>query len=1296
MNKFRANLHPAFFKETAEKPNTPEEEKVLDQARKEEKELLADVRRNNEALASSVEQVEQDEVTDKELSKQLKQLAKNKKIDFPWTDNEWKCSRTEKRLAISSAKVFQQLLEQWKLQQMINLLKSQNWELTKDVVMQWNENLWINSKVKDIQNFYKAYQEYQRPQSSYQHLKNLIWFFCENGFESMDKVREDMKNRSQKISKSDIRKQWSELYKEWWQKDENGEMRYMIIDKRTGEEIDCKPKDVKQRAAFEIIKGRLNENKSIGEVDKMLTLLWDFNLDGEVNSGDVGYKTWTQLADVFRRSVATEQMRDSKFDSNKAVTNLVAYANKFGMGIENVQTADQLYQWMTDKFQWYENTRKLQDFVKNLSIEIEDVLVNWEKAWASSLDHIVKAIEKERAEEAKANKKAEEKISADKWEDKASESKESDAEAVKKAAEDKTKEILTANEQKFKELIKDATERANLMQQLAAQLPWILVDHANNVQRGLWVWMRVPLDQIIRWASAWFHTGLDSKWNPKFWLFVGWDKKFNLSKSTDVSTAINTGANLLFIPCASASLELWHDIKQKSREESLDAKWEGKITLGWNVSITWGIFSRGASAGYENNKQAWIEKQSKHINEVIKNQSKKWLQRIMDIEKKEDWVRILLLQDFPKASEEDLQKATNNLLSIIKQFKIDEKTTDADFDTYAQIIADVYSEQWRNAALTWISDNKRKISWWKLGIQFFAGFIPVGTAVMKFTKYYNARTNETEHSRMARIDAQVNGTGNEAIALQKNKEWVSEIWEAQVKQINEILKRYGAKQELSYFEWQDGKPGKIAIPQSVADGIGINIHVSPSMKGCVQEMDGAFFFPANATYRLLQETGGNQRSITLNVGSDRHTQEDINFSDYEKMQSFIWAEEIKSGKKLEFTDKINKWQLDHDPQFIKDLFTPDVVKWLIDIDSSNRRKFSEFMKTKRDAVDNFDSMVNALINVLWKDKKYEAIVNKLSDPATSQEDKQLIIDRVMAISVDTNVHNKAGLEEHAKQRWDFYRKESMKGPNGRAIFKELEVRRDDFIKNTVDNYDNKPVANILWATAFYHRNNTAKWLAITWLGATHVFWWKTQELSSSDRTKVENWFLWNKEWDNYVAWVFEKSPVEWSNLKRVIKEKIWLPVDLSDDNLKSLLKWEEVTLDNSGKKVKVKLDVKYVFYLMWECANESVGMQFWDLQVQEEHEVDDYSQWALYLNNIDGSSSVNVSRRDAAVGVTFGWWQKKKKEQEENSAVKTEWETHSTELPETQTQTDEKDDKIVETDNTADDWDSTGATYEEF
>ena len=67
-----------------------------------------------------------DLATDKELARQLKQLAKNKKIDFPWTDNAWKCSRAEKKLATSSAKVFQQLLDAQTLTQMISKCKSKS------------------------------------------------------------------------------------------------------------------------------------------------------------------------------------------------------------------------------------------------------------------------------------------------------------------------------------------------------------------------------------------------------------------------------------------------------------------------------------------------------------------------------------------------------------------------------------------------------------------------------------------------------------------------------------------------------------------------------------------------------------------------------------------------------------------------------------------------------------------------------------------------------------------------------------------------------------------------------------------------------------------------------------------------------------------------------------------------------------------------------------------------------------------------------------------------------------------
>jgi hypothetical protein len=84
----------------------------------------------------------------------------------------------------------------------------------------------------------------------------------------------------------------------------------------------------------------------------------------------------------------------------------------------------------------------------------------------------------------------------------------------------------------------------------------------------------------------------------------------------------------------------------------------------------------------------------------MKNQAKGRIESLKGAEKKEDALRKALRAEFPKTSDEELNAATRNLLSIIQQFKIDEKTTAKDFDTYAQIVADVYSEQWRNAKLS--------------------------------------------------------------------------------------------------------------------------------------------------------------------------------------------------------------------------------------------------------------------------------------------------------------------------------------------------------------------------------------------------------------------------------------------------------------------------------------------------------------------------------------------------------------------------------------------------------------------
>ena len=1270
MNKFRDNLHQAFFfpgmnwvdesfenhqenvdngipewyEATEDEARTGQfsEQAVAEEAadevdnttQKTQKELenaqkdVTGSSINNEALTSksSVESKEGKEQSDEEVSKQLEkelnQLAKNKKINFPWTDNARKCSVAEKRLGVSSAKVFMQILDTGKITDMINRCKSHTWELTSQDAAKWRLELGINSKTKDIQNFYKSFQEYQNPQSEYQHLKNLMWFFCESNFEKIEDVKSTMETRSVKISKADINKWKRMLYQEWRETDEKWNRRYVIIDNKTRQKIDRKPKDWEKRASFEVIKLRLNDGNDAPSEDKMLTLLGDFNLDGEVNSGDVWFKTWTQFADVFRRTVATNALENKDFNADLAVQNLVAYANKFWLNIpEDVRSVNHLYRWMTNFEQWYENTTKLQNFIRNLPIELWDVLTNWADAWQDSLKHISSVLEIQ----------------------------EQEREAAEKAATEKAKEFVNEYDSLLKDRIKDATQRANITQQLLSQLPGVLMKEAKDMKQWLSVWASVPLDEIVKWLSLWFKAWIDKDWKPRVGIYWAWDHDFQLWHWFDVSTWVSAGLNSFFIPCESVFVELGYDVSEEKRNETLDAMWINRIDLWANCTMYGSIFSWWVSAWFEHNKQGGIEKQAKNINSQIKTKA---LDLIDAIKNKSEWqtdvdaLKWKLKELFPKSSEEELNKAVNSIQQIISQIKIDENTTDGDKNIYVQIIADVYSEMWRNDAISWIADNKRKLSWWKVWIQFLAWFVPTVALVTRITKNYNARTNETEYSKAARIDAQVNGTGNKLIKL----EW-KEIWEDKVSQINEILKRYGARRWLSYFQWENGKPWRILVPEWVSDWVWINVRISKNLEWSVNEgWDWSYSFPANATYRLLQETRWNQRSLTLNIWSDRNSESDVIISDEEWMKWLLWEKELMWATKLEYSGSYeNKWKIEYKPDFMDSLFTADVVEWLKTIDSSDRKKFSEFMKTKVDSERTFVDIIATLKEILAKDKKYESIVFALGDPSVSHEDKQLIADRIMAISADANVHQKWWLEAvvnwntDVTWRWDYYKKETMVWPNGQPIFSEINVDRDALVKkiHESNNYNAELQTNLLWATAFYHKNNTAKGLAMIWLWVTTVLWWQKAELEWTDRFNTEKWFLWG--WEPYTPWVLEKSPVEMSNMEKVISQKIWVN-KISSEQLRNLLKWKEVelTLDNSQKKVIVKMDVKYVFYLMWECANESVGMELWDLQVQEQHEVEDYRQWELYLNDVEWSNSVSVARKDIAVGISFGG---KKKEE---------------------------------------------------
>lgn len=1233
-----------------------------DQLQEFQSQIRWDTRRGNETMATWTESVDINKWNYEDLSRVLRSLARNKRVNLPWTNDEWKCSPRELWLATASAKVFQQLVDAWSLQQMKDLCKNYTGRtLSTQDAEQWKADLKINSNIKDIKSFYLSYKEYQSANSSYEHLKGLMWFFFEKGIETADDLVQSLSIQSKKITNTEISNIWNRLFR-------RVAGRQTYFDAYTRQEVDHRPSDWRQKASFEVIKTRLNsqENAWIAQSEKMLALLWDFNLDGELNSWDVGYKTGTQLADVFRRTVATKRIEDPEFDNDKAVQNLVAYAKRFGLNIpDEVSSVEWLYQWMTKFPEGYSNTTSLQNLIKNLPIDFGDVLRNWEGAWQESLAGILSA------------------AGIEQWlEQQAAE-----------AATQRVRDAIDANKAELEQAFPDEEVRRNVTQQLLTQLPWALVEQAVNQKWGLALWHEIPLDQIIKWSSIGFNIWVDSEWKPSFGLFAWWDKKW-IDGKQDYSVAVDVGGNFklqdfasfkwLFIPLATISAATWRDINQGQRESTLDATglqrvelWGniGVVALAWVPQLMW-----WAHVWYENDKQAGIESQAENIHSVIGKQAESRLQLLNsakdttpDFDQKA-YLKTLLKQQYKNSSEESINTATDNIYSIIAHFKLDKDTTDDEIKTYARVVADVFAEQWRNEALAGIADNKVRISGWKVWVEFF-NIKPALVLVAKFTKYHNARTVESDNSAIRRIDAKVNGTWNRIIDMWEARE----LWANQVSQINEVLKTYwAADNALRYVEGQDGKPGKVEVPASLVKWMWINVRVSQSLKWYVQSMmekrpggETFYFFPANAVYRLFQETGGNLKSVTLNIGSDKDNVDDIELWNVEWMNSLMGNEELMWEKRYEFVEgsgTITESWIDYRVDMFDELFTPEIVEWLKKIDSNNRRKFSEFMKTKRDAVNEFNDMVNAIKNVLWNNPRYRVIADKLSDPNTSNEDKQLIMDRIMAISAYANVHDKTWLELNIRERWNRYKESgerALKGPNWQSIFDKLkDVDRDEFRKG-LDNYDPKLMPELIWTTAFYNQHNKAKWLALTWLGATTALWWKTETLSENDSREADKWFLWwEDESGNYIPWSLskEKSPRERYNVKRAVKAKLPSWVNLEDADLKDLLKWKdkEFVLDNSWKKIKVKIGKEYVFYLMWECANESIGMKL-NISIQEQTEVQDYRRWGLIVNDGEASNRVEVDRKDYNIWVAIGLENEEKQEEWWNATTTPE----TIELPDT-------------------------------
>ena len=104
----------------------------------------------------------------------------------------------------------------------------------------------------------------------------------------------------------------------------------------------------------------------------------------------------------------------------------------------------------------------------------------------------------------------------------------------------------------------------------------------------------------------------------------------------------------------------------------------------------------------------------------------------------------------------------------------------------------------------------------------------------------------------------------------------------------------------------------------------------------------------------------------------------------------------------------------------------------------------------------------------------------------------------------------------------------------------------------------------------------AYWYSMTEIWSTRYIW----QLLPIDGDRLEdtkNWFIKN----------LEKTEVHKNILKKEFIEKIGCN-EINDDNLFKLLRWEEVEFNIDKRVKKVRIDAEYVFYLLRECANESI------------------------------------------------------------------------------------------------------------
>lgn len=590
---------------------------------------------------------------------------------------------------------------------------------------------------------------------------------------------------------------------------------------------------------------KLDSNKALLDSNKALNMLFDFNLDGIISSGDVEGKSGFQWEKAMKETLLSWKKAD------EIINNILAVVNKAeGLNEQSKITLENISK--------FENFEKVQNFLKTTALDAKDIVQYWKDAAKKSLENGSKLESVKKSDIVQSLKKN------------------NTLDKVNKGITELETGIGNQNElqwlKKQLEFLKTEEGQVLLREGLSSVIEQ---DLAKMKQSWLAVWADIPLDKIVKGLSINLALWLEklkfenlnkfvlNNLTNNLWFNIAWNSDLDLGKGWKAFAGANAGSVGRFIPFSQVQAGIAK--KWGNLDNSLSPKTQ--VTTSMWASASASVresnveFGAWVNAGVDRNLNDSRELQAESIGKSIRSVFAELIPSMVKeneikidnttVKKKQikiddETITTILREKYKGTTQEDLKSAVDQISKYLKLYEGEDATS----ENIAQIIdsvSEAYTAAWSNSRARKLDEKWWYISGAGLSLGFFAGCIPV----VWLLKFRNHRYSGTVDSLKAQQKQ------SESIYFTENNRSLSGAISEQVKELQQVRGK-----EIK-VEWN-----QILIDVSDSES---SVFLDSAMKGNIIREGNYLKIHKDTKLRVVDNSWVWSSSKILNIGADRLT-----------------------------------------------------------------------------------------------------------------------------------------------------------------------------------------------------------------------------------------------------------------------------------------------------------------------------------------------------------------------------------------------------------------------------------------